>query len=83
MQQKQVTIESITVTLYAVNDQTITIMNRIIADEGQLTPEHTHYINEETSDAETRHDRLAQLYREMQSVSASIEAAKAKLISLE
>ena len=80
MMQKQVTAESITTTLYAINDQTEGIITRILDEEGALTPEHIQYINEETSDAETRHDQLTQLYHEYESLGDEVESMYTSLM---
>ena len=73
MQQKQVLVESTVTTLYAINEQTRGIVEQIIKGKGALTDEHIVQINQETSDAETRYERLTQLYKEMEEVDEKIQ----------
>ena len=55
----------ITAVLSEINDHTYAIVTRILADGGELTPEHVQSINTTTDFAEERSETLANLYSEL------------------
>jgi hypothetical protein len=56
----------ITSVLSEMNEQTYSIITRILEDKGELTQEHIQYINDSTAYAEERFEILGGLYTELQ-----------------
>lgn len=76
------TAAHITSVLAETNEQTYSIITRILADGGQLTNEHTQAINDATSGAQTRHDELAGLYSDLMVQRESLDQAFQQFVAV-
>jgi hypothetical protein len=73
MEQRQVLVNDITATLYAINGHAGEIIDEIIEHDGTLSAEHIIKINEATTMAEQRFDRLQGSYRAFTESDAALE----------
>ncbi len=65
----------VTSILSETNEQTYTIITRILADKGELTQEHITEINNATAEAEKRFATLTDLYAELSAKKAELDIA--------
>jgi len=70
----------ITSTLSEMNEQTHSIITRILEEKGELSQEHIHYINEGTAYAEERFETLSDLYVELQAKKGESESLFAQFV---